>query len=219
MQALHYFSAISRYRPAINLRPFSCNTGVRLKIATSSTFLLRPFTISTLVDDSASVAEANIAPNLFLGRALLKSASSGAAVVVAANPETKTNGKEAIDYKKLAKGVGAIAAETLTGKVIAQSAWELSALSSTTTPDELAKTLIAQHVAPAKAQTIAENALKLLHDPISRGILISISAGAATYIVVQRTSLSRNRKWAIILGAALLAGAVFAALYKLNIAA
>ncbi len=194
-------------------------TGVQLKITNTAPFWLRQYSISTLVEDSASGAEANLAPNLFLGRALLKSATSGTAVVVAAASDTEMSSKETIDYKKLAKGVCAIAGETLTGKVIAKSAWELSSLSSNTSADELAKTLIANHVAPIKAQTIAENALKLLHDPISRGILISISAGAATYIVVQRTALSKGRKWAIIFGAALFGGAIFAVLYKLNIAA
>ncbi len=190
-----------------------------MKITNTTPFWLRQYSISTLVDDSASGTDANPAPNLFLGRALLKSATSGTAVVVAATADAATSDQETINYKKLAKGVCAIAGETLTGKVIAKSAWELSSLSSNTSADELAKTLIANHVAPIKAQSIAENALKLLHDPISRGILISISAGAATYIVVQRTALSKGRKWAIILGAMLFAGAVFAALYKLNIAA
>jgi hypothetical protein len=115
--------------------------------------------------------------------------------------------------------VAAIAGETLTGKAVAKSAWQLSSMSSTTTADDLTRTLIANHVSPEKAKSLAEEALKVLHDPISRGILISISAGAATYIVVQSTSLPASRKWAIILGAAALAGALFALLHNLNVVA
>lgn len=190
-----------------------------MKIANSTPFLLRPYSVSTLVEDAAPVANTNPTPSLALGRALLKSASKGTSVVVAASADAGTTGKDEVDYKKLAKGVVAIAGETLTGKAVAKTAWELSSMSSNTSPDALAKTLMANHVSPEKAKEIAEAALKVLHDPVSRGILISISAGAATYIVVQRTSLTTGRKWAIIIGVAVLAGAVFAVLYRLNMAA
>jgi hypothetical protein len=190
-----------------------------MKIASASPFVLRPYAVTKLVEDEAPASALTSAGALPIGRALLKYAASGGGVVVASTASGEGAPANEIDYKKLAKGVVAIAGETLTGKAVAKSAWQLSSLSSNTTTDALAKTLVNNHIAPAKAQAMAEDALKILHDPVSRGILISISAGAATYIVVQRTTLSTGHKWAIICGAAALAGALFAILYKLQIVA
>ena len=188
-----------------------------MKIASATPFVLRPYAVSQIVEDGGPTGALSAKGALPLGRALLKSAAAGGSVIVAT--PSPGEGANDIDYKKLAKGVVAIAGETLTGKAVAKSAWQLSSMSSTTTPDALAQTLINNHVAPEKARAIADSALNILHDPVSRGILISISAGAATYIVVQRTSLSTGRKWAIIFAVAVLAGAIFAVLYKLQVVA
>ena len=190
-----------------------------MKIASATAFVLRPYCVSEIVDDEAPASALTSTGALPIGRALLKCAAAGGSVVIATTSSGEGGKANDIDYKKLAKGVVAIAGETLTGKVVAKSAWQLSSMSSNTTTDALAQTLISNHIAPEKAKAIAEEALKMLHDPISRGILISISAGAATYIVVQRTSLSKGQKWAIIFGAAILAGAIFAVLYKLQVVA
>ena len=188
-----------------------------MKVASNTPLLLRPYSVANLVDDASVGGALRSTDAGTIGRALLKNVSSGAGIVIAEAQSSNGTPIE-VDYKKLAKGVAAIAGETLTGKAVAKSAWHLSSLSSTTTPDKLAEQLISNHISPEKAKAIATEVLKVLHDPVSRGILISISAGAATYIVVQRTSLSRGRKWAIILAAAALAGATFALLYFLQIA-
>ncbi len=152
-----------------------------MKIASTKPFRLRPYRVSAMVEDNAAVSERALPGALPVGRAILKSAAAGGSLIVATPSSDGSATSNTVDYWKLAKGVGVIAGETLTGKAVAKSAWQLSAMSSTTSADELAKTLISNHIAPDNAKAIADNALQVLHDPISKGILISISAGAATF--------------------------------------
>ena len=190
-----------------------------MNISSTKPFAIRPYTVSMLVSDGNGSPKATISQSIGLGRALLRSSATGPSIVVAATGEAANSAQPEVDYRKLAKSVAAIAGETFTGKAVAQGAWKLSSLSSSTSPEDLTKSLIGYHVSAEKAKSLAEEALKLLHDPVTRGLLISVSAGAATFVVVQRTNLSVGRKWAIILGVATLAGLCFAALYKLGVAA
>jgi len=181
-----------------------------MKITASTPFVLRPYTVSTLVSDAAVTDDILGKPSLSLGRALAASADAGRSVVVALPADAGVAADKPGDYKRLAKAFAAVAGETVTGSAVAKSAWSLSALPATTTPQELTKLLVANNVSPIKAPEFATDILKVLNDPISRGVLIAISAGAATYIVVQRTEFSTAKKWTIIVGVGALAGGLYA---------
>ena len=79
--------------------------------------------------------------------------------------------------------------------------------------------LIANNVAPAKAPDVARNALQLLNNPLVRTVLVAISAGALTYVVVEKTSWSTAAKWwtIVLVGAA--AAGLFWLLRDLGVAA
>lgn len=190
-----------------------------MKIASYTPYFLSPYSVTKLVPDDAPKEELPRSVAISIGDALRNSAQAGQSVLIATSPTNQQKPVESIDYKRLAKGIASVAGETITGHAVAKSAWQLSSLSTTTTPEELTKYLVSNHVAPDNAASVANDVLKVLQDPISKGVLIAVSAGAATYVVVQRTELSTAKKWTIIVAVGALAASAFALLRHFQIVA
>ena len=188
-------------------------------VQTKSAFL-RPYAVQTLSSDAAAEANAFVlSPTLSLGQALKQAAARGTPAVVAV-PQTAEQPKQtAPDYVQIAKALGGTAASVWGGTKVANAAWTLSALPVTTSADELAKTLMANNISPTKAPELAKDILNVLQDPISRAVLIGISAGVVTAVVVQRTSLSLAKKSALVAGAFAIAIGLFFAARHYGIAA
>lgn len=192
-----------------------------MKIVASNAAVLRPLVLKTFASD-ATLAGTIDKPPVVLGRGLLTAALQGQGLIVA-TPTAATPASDpapsARDYAQIGKALAASAGKTFTAGTIAQKSWALSSFSATGTPADISKVLVSYHVAPEKAGSIAQDLFKVLNDPITKGVLIAISAGTVTYTVVDKTSWSPARKWSVVLIVAALAAGAFALLRHLGVAA
>ena len=183
----------------------------------------RPYQTKVLVADSADPAPARAEDLLHLETTLRGAPKDSGLVLAALNAGsvgTETGGDPTVvDGKDLYKAVTAVAGKNIGGLGLASGSWKLSSIAATTTEQEMVETLIANNVAPAKAPDVARNALQLLNNPLVRTVLVAISAGALTYVVVEKTSWSTAAKWwtIVLVGAA--AAGLFWLLRDLGVAA
>lgn len=192
---------------------------LKMHVIQTKSSLLRPYTIQTLISEP-DPSDAALRPTFSLGKALIHAAQHGTTATVAIQEESapaKPNPPR--DYVQIAKALGETAAAAWGGTKVAKAAWDLSALPATTTVEDLAKTLVANNVSPAKAPDLAKDILNVLQDPISRAVLVGIAAGVVTTVVVRRTQLSLAKKSALVIGAVAIAIGLFFAARHYGIAA